>query len=413
MSEKNQLLHALLEINAISHRTRLSFERKLDDILHEIIGCMGAESGSIMLRKGPKNLEVVASTNQSLVGLKQPISENSPSSWVLKNRSPLRVNDIVKSGMFQRKFEHYHGTAFLLVPIMVNKKANGVLSVTDKIGNDTFSKEEQDVLLNISGQVISALENQRLSEALEKKKRVLQQKNLQLKKLETLKTDLFNMLIHDLKGPLSEIVANLDILSYTIKDENLDHVRAGQTGCDTLFRMVSNLLDIARLEEHRLELIMERLGPRELIRESIARMYTWADMKDIEVVGVYPPEAEGEPFSGDRDLLLRVLQNLLSNAIQHSPSGEKIFAGFRYPDSNTIEFFVRDNGPGIPPQHHETVFDKFKQLEKKADGRIYSTGLGLAFCKMAVGAHRGGIGIESDGIKGSVFHFALPLRQES
>ena len=412
MPEDKRLLHALIQINAISQNPGLPFGRKLHDILLEVIGCMQAESGSIMLRKGKKSIEVAASTNAALIGLKQPLEENSPSSWVLKNGNPLRVDDIIEDRMFQGKFDHYHGTAFLLVPIMGHNKAIGVLSVTDKIDLDIFSQEEQDVLLKISGQIIGALENQRLTESLKKKRRTLQRKNLELKKLETLKTELFNMLIHDLKGPLSEVVANLDILSYTVKDENHDYVEAAQTGCDTLLRMVSNLLDIARMEENKLELILERMEPKELIKESVARMFGWAEMKNITVEKDFPSGDEGDLVTGDRDLLLRVLQNLLSNAIQYSPPEEKITIGFRYPEAQSIEFFVKDRGPGIPPQHHSDVFDKFKQLEKKADGRVYSTGLGLSFCKMAVEAHRGGIGVQSDGMKGSIFNFVLPIRQK-
>ncbi len=408
MDRDSLVLKALLDINAISQDSRLKFGQRLQKILHEIVQCMGAKSGSIMLLKGRKSLEVKASTRSELIGIKQPLDGKSPSSWVVQNKVPLKVDDVENSEIFKKKADRYEGAAFLLVPIIGNDKVIGVLSVTDKIEEDVFSAEEQQGLLNISGQVISALENQRLAEALKKKGRALQAKNKELKKLETLKTELYNMLIHDLKGPISEIVANLDILTYTLYDENLNYVRAAQSGCDTLYRMICNLLDISRLEDNKLDLIYERINPLDILKEAIARIFGLAQTKDLIIEEKISETISDDYLWADRDILIRILQNLLSNAIQHSPSGGTIECGIDDTDHENIVFSIRDRGPGIPSQYHEAIFDKFLQLEKKADGRIYTTGLGLTFCKMAVEAHKGSIEVVSDGVHGSTFSFAIP-----
>ena len=73
--------------------------------------------------------------------------------------------------------------------------------------------------------------------------------------------------------------------------------------------------------------------------------------------------------------------------------------------------FVKDKGPGVPPEHHKSIFEKYFQLNKISDGRVYTTGLGLTFCKMAVEAHRGKIGVESESLKGSRFFFILPVER--
>lgn len=409
MEQDTRVLKTLLAINAVSRDTHLDFGHKLYKILQEIIQYMHAKSGSIMLLKGYKNLEVVASTRSDLVGIRQPLDQETPSSWVVRNKKPLRVEDISGSAQFKKRFDRYKSGSFLLAPIEGDKKVIGVLSVTDKTGDAIFSIQEQDVLLNISGQVIVALENQRLAESLKKKGRALQKKNRELQKLEKLKTDLYNMLIHDLKGPISEIVANLDILTYTLSDENLHFVHTAQSGCDTLYRMVSNLLDISRIEENKLHLIYERIDPADIFKEAVARIFGIARTKNLLIKEEIPDSESRELLRVDRDILLRILQNLLSNAIQYSPAGETIQAGFRYLDTPEIEFHVRDNGPGIPAQHHEAIFDKFHQIENRSPGRQYTTGLGLTFCRMAVEAHQGRIGVISDGTHGSTFLFALPL----
>ena len=136
-------------------------------------------------------------------------------------------------------------------------------------------------------------------------------------------------------------------------------------------------------------------------------------MKKVSFVEEFPSSKGMASFWGDRGILLRVLQNLLTNAVNYSPPGEAIEVGFEYlKKSLEIEFFVKDKGPGVPPEYQEVIFDKHFQLEKKDDGRIYTTGLGLIFCKMVVETHKGNIGVESESLDGSRFFFVLPLKGE-
>ena len=409
MTGNKRLLEGLIAINTISNTRPLKFDQKLQHILTEIVKCMEAKSGSIMLMKGLKNLEVVASTNPSLIGIRQSLDQKSPSSWVVKNKIPLYIKDEEFPDVPLKRFDHYEKEAFLLVPIISNEKVIGVLNVTDKIGEDVFSREEQQVLLKIASQMIITVENQRLTESLKKSRRAIQQKNKELVKLEKLKTELFNMVIHDLKGAISEIIANLDILSYTASEENQEFVDSAKTGCDALYRMVFDLLDIARLEERKIDLIYEKINPQDLIKESLSRLFGLFRMKELEFVEVFPPSGKPEYFRGDRGIILRILQNLLINAMNHSPLGERIEIGYNNERNSEITFFVKDYGPGVPEEHKKAIFDKYFQLEKKGNGGIYTTGLGLTFCKMAVEAHRGKIGIESRYGQGSRFLFTLPL----
>ena len=161
------------------------------------------------------------------------------------------------------------------------------------------------------------------------------------------------MLIHDLKGPISELMANLDILSYKLADENQEYVEAAKSGCATLYYMVSNLLDIVRLEKGRFNLLLERIDPKELIKEAIARLFGLVAMKELEFVEIFPAERSMDLIWGDRGVLLRVLQNLMTNAINYSPQGEKVEVGCNYSSSGEIEFFVKDNGPGVPVEYRD------------------------------------------------------------
>lgn len=409
MDTKQRLTSVLYAINEVSNDAALGFEQKLDRVIAEITEGLKARSGSIMLRKGRKYLEVVASTNPEIVGVRQPLDQESPSAWVARNGELLYVDGAGGSARFPHRSDRYRKSAFLLVPVVSQGKVIGVVSVTEKIDRDRFSRGEQEILLKVGGQIISALEAQRLADDLRKKRRTLQKRNRRLRELERLKTDLFRMLIHDLKGPISELMANLDILSYTASGDNRGYVETAKNSCDTLYSMVSNLLDIARLEEGKLQLVYERIDPEDLLREAMARVYWSMELKRLHFEEAFSPEPE--PFWADRGILLRVLQNLLTNATGYSPEGEAVTVGFDHPAPGAVRFFVADKGPGVPAGQQEAIFDKYAQLEKKGDGRMYTTGLGLTFSKMAVEAHRGRIRVESDGRAGSRFLFELPVER--
>lgn len=408
MKNPQELLDYFININAVSNNRALNFDQKLQEILNEILNCLQVKSGSIMIRKG-KLLEVRAASNPSLMGIRQSLDQDSISSWVALNKKPVFIPDLDRDSRFPKKFGHYEKHALLSVPMINNGKTIGVLNVTDKVDHDSFSLEEQKILFDLAGQVIGMLEQQKLMNVLQKKEKTLQEKNRMLKKGEKLKTDLFNMLIHDLKGPISEVVANLDILSYTIDGSNKDFVESAQSGCYTLMRMVGNLLDIAKLEEGKLNLLYEKTDAQDLIKESIARLFGLAKIKCLTFSEGFPVNGADDELWVDRSLLLRVLQNLMSNAIEYSPESGIIKIGYSFPKKGTIEFYVEDQGPGIAPEYHQKIFDKYTQLDKKSDGRIYTTGLGLTFCRVAVKAHKGRIGVLSEIGKGSRFYFTLPL----
>lgn len=401
-------LKAMLAIMQISQQRSLRFTTKLQRIIEHVTACLDSERGSIMILRGRQTLEVVASTIPALLGVKQPLTGDTPSTWVFKNKRILYVGPSVESIFFQTKSGTYKREAFLVAPIFKKNRVLGVLSITEKKGSDAFDQDERELLLATAGQVIYTLEAERLNAAMKKNRLVIARKNQALKKLERIRTELFNMLIHDLKGPLSEIVAHLDILSYTVSGEDLEYVQAARNGCDTLFRMVTDLLDITRLEEGALSLVPEKIVVRGLLHEAMLGLSGMAQTHGVAFHEVVPDNAQAVVLIGDRGLLMRVLQNLLINAIQHSSSGAPVEAGVELV-GNDVRLYVQDQGPGIAPELHDAVFQKFFQITKQRDGRRYSTGLGLTFCKLAVDAHRGTIHVVSDGVKGSRFIITLPL----
>src|SRR5262249_32027961 len=117
------------------------------------------------------------------------------------------------------------------------------------------------------------------------------------------------------------------------------------------------------------------------------------------------------PVACDPNLIRRTLVNLVGNALKFAPARSPVQLALSA-DQERAHVRVVDQGPGIPSEYRTRIFEKFGQLEARRQKRQYGTGLGLAFCKLAVEAHGGSIGVESEVGKGSVFWFVLPVARE-
>lgn len=233
--------------------------------------------------------------------------------------------------------------------------------------------------------------------------------NDELIKLQKLKEDLTNMVVHDLKGPISEIQANLEMMRAEPLTEFMDElVESAQMGGYDLQRMVTNLLDVSRLEENRMVLEPESFPAREVIQRVVDRFSPTARLKLVQLSAETPDNLP--PVVADRRLLERVFNNLVSNAMDYTPEDGWVMIAATTED-NVFRFEVRDSGHGIPKELHEKIFEKFSQGQR---GRPKTgSGLGLTFCRMAIQAHGGRIWVESEPGKGSRFVFTLPLVQLS
>jgi two-component system, sensor histidine kinase and response regulator len=258
----------------------------------------------------------------------------------------------------------------------------------------------------------SVLRVKSLHDEVERTRNELEAKNQELIRMEEFKEKLVQMVVHDLKNPLSGIMGNLQLLQ--IQGPGLEPERFNEILLRTeesskqLLGMILNILDVGRLEEHKLVLRLRPLRPAELVDACLREAQGLATRQEIALrrqVGEALPELTGDP-----ELLVRVLGNLVSNSLKHTPSHGWVELGAEK-TVDGIEFWVQDNGEGIPPDLLPRIFDKFVVGSGAGESRprAYDTGLGLTFCKMAVEAHGGAIRVDSSPGKGSKFSFTLPL----
>lgn len=405
---------ALLKTVGVLAAKDISLEVKLQKILTISLKQINAEKGSIMLRDKQGDLIVKAATNQQLIGIKRCMEdEKSVSVWVVKNGESLFVENIKEDSRF-KTFEEtlYKTDNFLCVPIKNEKGAIiGVFNATDKGEGKLFTKEDESTLSTFISRIVILIENAQLKEELEEERKRLKRKNEELLALEQMREDLINMIIHDLKGPLGEIMANLDLLSYgKLESHDKEYLDTAIQGSENLLRMILNLLDVRRMEEGKLKLHCERFDVGEVIGGVLEKQKTMIKQKEIKVKAVIDKKVS--TWIADRSLIERILSNLLNNAVGHSHRGGEIEIISTYHQRiKQLRVEVKDNGKGIAKEYHQRIFEKFSQVDSGNADRRHSTGLGLNFCKMAVNAHQGKIWVESEEGKGSKFIFLLPLTQ--
>ncbi len=413
LSQANRLLESFSLIARTINAPRVGFERRIQEVLQIILDYLGAEQGSIMMREGrSQRLVVRAASRRELIGCHQSISGSSVAAWVAHHQEPLYVPDIDRDPRFARRPAagqgQYRKNALLSVPILHRNKVAGIINVTDKIGDMDLCRQDISRLLDFSSVILALLVQQDLQQQLRRQRNTLRERNQELQRQQRMREELSRMLIHDLKGPLSEVVANLDILSYSLEGELGEFLESAQVACNKAVRLVSNLATIDKIEDGGFKLIREQVDPATLINESLLDIKGIAAIRGIELHSEIPVRFP-EVVKIDRVMILRVLQNLLINALGYSPAETAIHFGFRVDEEQKrLEFFVQDQGPGLAAGVLTTIFEKYSRVSDQ-EGALVGTGLGLYFAKLAVELHGGTIGVKSRQGQGSRFYFTLPL----
>ena len=227
----------------------------------------------------------------------------------------------------------------------------------------------------------------------------------EMKGLQELRDGLVHMIVHDLRSPLTGVMGYIELLrspGAASIDDRARFVEEAYGGASEMAEMISSLLDINRLEANEMPVDRQRVDLRDVAAEA---MRSLGGLMVNRRVTMAPGDAVMS--NCDRALIRRVIGNLLGNALKFTPeSGTITITVSNGGGRPNVE--VADTGPGIPADFIPRVFDKFSQAGEGRKRKKYSSGLGLAFCKLAVEAHGGTIGVTSEVGVGSRFWFQLP-----
>ncbi len=236
----------------------------------------------------------------------------------------------------------------------------------------------------------------------------LDQKYTNLLEEERLRDRLTHMLVHDLKNPITAIMGAVDFVrsdAPTMTQQHRDLIEMAFEESQRLLYLASNILEVRKMRDGKLRLEPKAMAGKDLQRViENAIMDVGIGMQQRRVRARVPNSLA--LFSADEDIVRRILANLISNALKHTLPQGRIQIEARVV-ATMIEVAVHDDGEGIPDEDVERIFADFER-SRLTNSTRFDTGMGLAFCKLAVEQHGGKIWVESARDKGSSFFFTLP-----
>jgi signal transduction histidine kinase len=313
------------------------------------------------------------------------------------------IEEHVQASRGLRTFKKEGVESFVQVPVRAEGEVLGIIQLANRTRR-TFRREEVNLLETIGNQMGIAIQRTRLYEETKKQARELEKAN-------QLQADFAAMIAHDLRSPLMNISGAAEVMMNgmfgDVNDEQKRWLEKILANSHSLVNLVSDFLDVAKLEAGYVELSQERVDLRDLIDRTVDNFLILAQKKEISLTMTVP--ASVPLVRGDQRRLEQVINNLVSNAINFTHPGGKIELGVAQSDDAQIRIWVKDNGVGIPHTVVAKLFEKYRQGSNATESGHRGTGLGLVICKMVVQAHGGRIWVETEEGKGSVFSFCLPI----
>lgn len=350
------------------------------------------------------------------------------SQWVFQHRTPYVVEDVTTDDKCNPALTRLLGvTNYAVAPLLAGEKTVGVVAVDNLRRPQAFTPERLNSLMAFANTAALAIDNALLYQNLEKRvserTQQLENANMRLQELDRIKTDFLSTVSHELRTPLTSIVGFAKMLARRFQTVLLPHLdqtevkvqREAQRVADNLgivieeserlTRLINNVLDLARIEEGKVEWHLTEVSMREVVQRAMHATSALAQEKRLPVQMV----TSGEEFCvyGDYDRLIQVVTNLLSNALKFTQTGS-ITCNLEQ-QHETVRVEIIDTGIGIAPEEVETVFDKFHQVGDTLTAKPHGSGLGLSICKEIMAYLGGSMGVESTLGSGSTFWFTLPV----
>ena len=289
--------------------------------------------------------------------------------------------------------------AALAVPLVRAGQSLGVLTVRSTYPLARFDDDDARLLGLFGDQAVAALTT---AELVEQQRQAVEQ----LERLNGAKSNFVSIVSHEFRTPLTGIQG----FSELIRDEDLTPAEMKEYAADInkdaqrLNRMITEMLDLDRMESGRMTLSRERTDVNAIVSEAAQRLAPNSPRHPVQL----NLDPDLPLVDIDRDKINQVILNLLSNAVKYSPGGGKIAITTRV-EGDYVHVFVRDSGLGIPADSLEKVFERYSRLESGATRYIQGTGLGLPIARQIIEMHGGHAWVESTVGEGSVFQFTLPL----
>jgi signal transduction histidine kinase/DNA-binding response OmpR family regulator len=326
----------------------------------------------------------------------------------------------------REKMSHLGMKSIIAVPLTFRGEIMGALLLRSSRPGKSFTDEEIAISRVIAGASSNAIKNATLYRMLERKtgkllrlNEELIRTNEELQYLSNIKSDFVATVSHELRTPLTAIIGFSELLSEEhvgdLTEEQKEYTGQIYRKGKDLLNLINDILDTGRLEEGKIAFRFKPVDFREIINDVIfSTRHVTSVEPDIQTdIPEDMPQIEA-----DRDKLLQIMNNIVSNALKYSDPGSPVqidvkkISGRRETDhSDLVQISVTDKGIGIPDDCHQKVFEQFFQVDQGTSRPYHGAGLGLFIAKSMVELHGGKIWLDSIPDKGTSFHFTIPMKQ--
>ena len=338
---------------------------------------------------------------------------------VILHRQPERIQNVradPRSDAIPDSALTQSGERLMVVPLVHRHNLMGAMAVWRNAGGLEFSEEDLRFFMGLAQQAEIAVQNARLFADAEAARSAAEAADQS-------KSDFLSSVSHELRTPLTSVLGFARIIQKElegrvfpiIQSEDRKVKRAVEgvsedlriiiSEGERLTTLINNVLDLAKIEAGKVEWHMETVGLPDVIERALAATSSLFEQKNLVPIKDFAPSLP--PVIGDRDKLIQVMINLISNAVKFTDQGSVICrVQIR---GQEIVVSVVDTGMGISPEDYPRVFEKFKQVGDTLTNKPKGTGLGLPICKEIVEHHGGRIWVDSEVGQGSTFSFTLPI----
>ncbi len=418
-AELEDIRTRLSEISGLfSTATTLNLQLKLDVILEIIVRrvvlALGAQQASVMIYTP----ELGVLETRASYGLESGFARHGRmrlgegiAGVVAERREGLLLRGDEPDPRLRQHYRPERSiTSALSLPLLVGERCVGVLNVNRINHPRQFQVHHRDLLRLFAEHVGTVIERAEAMERLARHAEALETTNQQLSELNRMKDVFLSTASHELKTPLTSVIAYAEILRENkdrlSADDRDDFLRRLDTEAHTLLGLIEDILDLSRLENGKLVLEREPCSIDMIVQGATDTVRPMAQKHGVKLAADVPANLPG--LSLDSGKMRQVVVNLLTNAVKFSPDGSTVMVAARLEkDFAVIE--VRDHGPGVRPEDVVQIFELFGQGARQGKQRAGGLGIGLHLVKRITELHGGHVGLKSDPGQGSTFWIRLPL----
>jgi len=398
----------------------LDVDHLLEHSANLIADTFGYYAVEILLLEG-NGMLLKATTNEAVsleyLGKQVCLQGGCPAIGAAVSGTPVKIDD---AGGYDLKCEfasHWSAGSLIAAPLKSHGEVFGVLVVSGEAPR-ALDQADFDTILTIADQLAVAIQNARLYDRIELHAAELEQRvaerteelaaaNEDLKRLSQVKDEFVSNVSHELRTPITSIKLYHRLLTMN-PTKTGDYMQRLERETRRLEQIVEDLLQLSRMDQQRAPMVQNNLNLNEIVETLVADRTVLAKERAIKMT--VRAWHENLMVYGDAAMLGQAISVLLTNALNYTPSGGRITV-LTFPAGNTVAISVRDTGPGIPPEEHERLFERFYRGKAGRESGAYGTGLGLSIAREITERHMGHIEVESSGIpgKGAAFTIWLPL----